>query len=95
MLMLFGLSSNKHVIKYFFGSTAKEYVYLLESDSEGKKETSEKQETEKKDKCDFYLSHSDFSFNRLLKQKLESLHKENSDIHVFKPQSPPPETFLI
>lgn len=94
LLMLFGLSSNKHAIKYFFGSSAKEYVYIMETDTENQKDNTEKKETEKKDKSDYYVSYSVFTFGELLKQKLDSLHKEKDNFHVFKPQSPPPETIL-
>lgn len=91
LLTLFSVSSNKHVIKYFFGTTVKEYVCLAEPDAENQTDSTEKKETEKKEKKDYCISYSVFTFGELIEQKIDSLHKEKEDFHVFKPQSPPPE----
>lgn len=91
LLTFFGVSSNTHVIKYFFGTATKEYVCLAEPDTESQADSTEKKETEKKENKDYCISYSIFTFGELIEQRLDSLHKENEDFHVFKPQSPPPE----
>lgn len=87
-LMLFIASSNRYVIEHCLQSYKPVYFFLFEEE----KGSSEKSESDKKDKhTDYFPQIFAFIANNTIKQKLEFLHRESEKVFVIPPVSPPPE----
>ena len=91
ILLLFALSSNKHVLDFFVDSFKADISVAVENEIESENEMPEKAENEKKDGSEYYSFSFEFNFRNLISQQMESIHLENSKLHILIPSSPPPE----